>query len=495
MWKRREKKRSSAPAEAEDKASAPQQSSPEVADAPERPAQPTGRRTPAAAQERTVDFSVEHRPGGADAGVAPEQDEDRLPRQFLDDAPESRADRVGRALDAWAVQVADTDDAPSFLTHMRSGQNVLDLTHSHPSGLAQLLAGRGPTRLSSLVREVGALTDARRRARAIREVAERQAEDVGLTTCHLGIGEACWIPEDGGEPLQAPVLVRPVTLRLSGRAREDVELDLDATVDVNPALLRALRDAGIAIDARALLSTTEGPYGFDPTPVLDSLKALGRPLDGFRVSNALVVGNLMDAAGPLAQDLMTDHPQWVDDPLVAALSGDPEARGELGARTDGADAGTEADPDDIGLPEIDESRMVSALDPDQTEVLRRVLAGQDLAVSTPTSPPSSAHTARASWSSRSAGRTWPRSPRSPVGAASRTWSSTCPRIPPCSAMRRMRCCRACAVPDPSAPRSPPKSRRSSPRPGRSSAGTSRPCTGCNSRGTPRPMRPCPLWPP
>jgi hypothetical protein len=237
--------------------------------------------------------------------------------------------------------------------------------------------------LSSLVREVGALTDARRRARAIREVAERQAEDVGLTTCHLGIGEACWIPEDGGEPLQAPVLVRPVTLRLSGRAREDVELDLDATVDVNPALLRALRDAGIAIDARALLSTTEGPYGFDPTPVLDSLKALGRPLDGFRVSNALVVGNLMDAAGPLAQDLMTDHPQWVDDPLVAALSGDPEARGELGARTDGADAGTEADPDDIGLPEIDESRMVSALDPDQTEVLRRVLAGQDLAVSTP----------------------------------------------------------------------------------------------------------------
>src|SRR5690606_20957367 len=248
--------------------------------------------------------------------------------------------------------------------------HVLDLTHSHPSGLAQLLAGRGPTRLSSLVREVGALADARAHARAIRETAERQAEEVGLTTCHLGIGEATWVPVEGGRPLQAPVLVRPITLRLRGNAREDVDLDLDATVDLNPVLLRALREAGVAVDARALLATTDGPYGFDPNPVLDAFRALGQPLPGFRISHALVVGNLMDAAGPLADDLAADRADWTDHDLVAALAGDPDARAAL----------AEAGAPQVTVPEHE---LVAAVDPDRHEALEHVLGGAHLALTTP----------------------------------------------------------------------------------------------------------------
>ncbi|MCG7309660.1 hypothetical protein [Brachybacterium sp. ACRRE] len=342
-------------------------------------------------------FSVDHRLDPAGADIAPLQDEDALPRRRVDDRPLSRADRVGSALDRWILQIAGTRAEPSFLTRMRAGEHVLDLTHSHPSGLAQLLAGRGPTRLSSLVREVGALADARAEARAIREIAERQAEEVGLSTCHLGIGEATWIPEEGGEPYHAPVLVRPITLRLRGSAREDVDLDLDATVDVNPILLRALREAGIAVDARALLATTEGPYGFDPTPVIDAFKSLGQPLPGFRVAQALVVGNLMDAAGQLVDDLRTDAADWADSDLVAALAGDPEARTALAPSADG--------PASPGSPSADrpapggtrgtagesahepsapaESEMVTSLPPDRMRVLAQVLAGGHLAVSTP----------------------------------------------------------------------------------------------------------------
>ena len=114
------------------------------------------------------------------------------------------------------------------------------------------------------MREVGALADARAHARSIREIAERHAEEVGLTTCHLGIGEAIWYPEDGSAPIHAPVLVRPITLRLRGNAREDVDLEVDATADLNPVLLRALREAGVAVDARALLATTDSTHGFDP---------------------------------------------------------------------------------------------------------------------------------------------------------------------------------------------------------------------------------------
>ncbi|MBB5830573.1 DUF4011 domain-containing protein [Brachybacterium aquaticum] len=305
------------------------------------------------------------------AGIAPELDDDGLPVVPREHRPLSREDRVADALDRWAQQITGGTTAPSFLTQIRAGGVVLDLTHSHPSGLAQLLAGRGPTRLSSLVREVGALADARAHARTIREIAERHAEEVGLTTCHLGIGEAIWYPEDGSEPVHAPVLVRPVTLRLRGNAREDVDLEVDATADLNPVLLRALREAGVAVDARALLATTDGAHGFDPNPVLDAFRSLGEPLPGFRVLHALVVGNLMDAAGSVAEDLAEAREDWSASPLVAALAGDPEAVAEVRAQNA------------LEIPEIDEDELVAAVDPGHRAVLARVLAGQDLAVPTP----------------------------------------------------------------------------------------------------------------
>ena len=331
------------------------------------------REEPPAEPARTGGYEVvlDHRFDEVGAGIAPEQDEDGVPVVRREHRPLSREDRVADALDRWAQQITGGVTAPSFLTQIRAGGTVLDLTHSHPSGLAQLLAGRGPTRLSSLVREVGALADARAHARTIREVAERHAEEVGLTTCHLGIGEAIWYPEDGSEPIHAPVLVRPVTLRLRGNAREDVDLEVDATADLNPVLLRALREAGVAVDARALLATTDGAHGFDPNPVLDAFRSLGQPLTGFRVLHALVVGNMMDAAGSVAEDLAEAREDWAASPLVAALAGDQTARAEVQG------AG------DAPSPEVPEDELVAAVDPGHRAVLERVLAGGDLAVPTP----------------------------------------------------------------------------------------------------------------
>ncbi|MGO2605506.1 MAG: hypothetical protein ACTH8V_00215 [Brachybacterium tyrofermentans] len=318
------------------------------------------------------DLVVEPHLDEVGAGIAPEQDEDDLPSEPREHRPLSREDLVADALDSWAQQITGGVTAPSFLTQIRAGSTVLELTHSHPSGLAQLLAGHGPTRLSSLVREVGALADARAHARTIREIAERHAEEIGLTTCHLGIGEATWFPEDGSEPIHAPVLVRPITLSLRGNAREDVDLEVDTTADLNPVLLRSLREAGVAVDARALLATTDGSHGFDPNPVLDAFRSLGQPLPGFRITHALVVGNLMDAAGSVGEDLAADRPDWVSSPLVAALAGDAEAQAVV--RSDDADQ---------EVPEVPEHELVAAVDPDHRAVLARVLAGQDLAVAAP----------------------------------------------------------------------------------------------------------------
>lgn len=239
----------------------------------------------------------------------------------------SREERIEESLATWRTALASLAGDHDFLTDMRSGA-FLDLTNSHPQGLAHLFASRGSTRLSSLVREEASLERAREAAFQIRESALAHAENRGLTTCHLAIGEATWV-DLSGEQVHAPLLLRPLNLHVRGGAREDIDIDLDAAVDLNPLVLRALRDEGVLIDARALLELTDSHHGFDPQPVLDAFRSLGEPLPGFRISHALVVGNLVDTSGPMLEDFDVPAEDLADLPIIGALAGDEESRDEL----------------------------------------------------------------------------------------------------------------------------------------------------------------------
>ncbi|MGQ4527017.1 DUF4011 domain-containing protein [Dermabacteraceae bacterium P13136] len=301
--------------------------------------------------------------------TAPPLEDSLAPRDSarVDASPRSRSDLIGEALGEWSAEITSGAVRPSFLHNMRAATHFLDLSTSHPSGLAQLLAGRGPTRLSSLVREVGALADARRHARAIRETAQRYADEAGLITCHLAIGEARWYDPLQPVPFRAPVLLRPIMLNVRGKAREDIELVLDKTVELNPFLLKSLRDAGVALDARALLA---GMDGFDPNPLLQMFRSLGEPLPGFAVDNSLVVGNLIDTADSLVDDLSQHRSDWADNRLIAALAGDEAASRELRQQS--------LSPE----PPLTEESLISAVDSDEMAVVSAVLAGADVAVET-----------------------------------------------------------------------------------------------------------------
>src|SRR5665648_1268286 len=76
---------------------------------------------------------------------------------------EPRADRVAAAVGTWQRHLVDLGGRNTLLWYRDLPSGTLDLTTSHPSGLASLLAGR-PTKLSDLVREPAALEEARRRA-------------------------------------------------------------------------------------------------------------------------------------------------------------------------------------------------------------------------------------------------------------------------------------------------------------------------------------------
>ncbi|MCT1558404.1 DUF4011 domain-containing protein [Helcobacillus massiliensis] len=278
----------------------------------------------------------------------------------------TREDRVERALDRWRLTMSDLADGRGFLLDLRGGPEYLDLTNSHPQGLAHLFAARGATRLSSLVREPGSLATARRHARALREIAQSFAEERGLTTCYLGIGEASWLPSDGGSVIHAPIMLRPINLFLRGNAREDIDLDLDAAVELNPVLLKAMREAGVILDARSLLDLTASIHGFDPSPVIDAFRSLGEPLLNFRVSHALVVGSLIDSSVSMLEDFDTPSEDLADNDLIAALAGDPEARealspeGEKRAGTGDKEADASSAP--IAIVDPDEARALSAIE-------------------------------------------------------------------------------------------------------------------------------------
>src|SRR5690625_7976933 len=110
------------------------------------------------------------------------------------------------------------------MLHFRDSRDgSIDLSGAHPSGLAQLLAGRA-TRLSSLIRDHDILADARRRAKSIRSKAEQPNNDRGIRAAHLAVGFASWTEKGAKHQVNAPVGMRDITLVPRGSRVQDFGL-------------------------------------------------------------------------------------------------------------------------------------------------------------------------------------------------------------------------------------------------------------------------------
>lgn len=264
-------------------------------------------------------------------------------------------------------------------TLLRAGAQAdtwLDITHAHPSGLAQLLAGR-PTRLSSLVREPGAHIRARRRARAIRASAADLAAERGIRGCYLAAGLATWSAPDptdpGAEPPSAPVLLRGCTLR--PRGADDYDLDLDESAVVNPELVRTLAlAAGVAIDGPQLGGLAFGREGFDPRPVFEWLEERCGHVPGFRITRGLVIATFTAGSGAVLADLDAMAVEVPRHDLLARI-----------ATPDGADPPAGIDPGPLRPLDRDpaDELLVLDLDPAQQAAVDAVAAGGHVAVEGP----------------------------------------------------------------------------------------------------------------
>jgi len=265
------------------------------------------------------------------------------------------------------------------LLHFRpSAGTSIDLTHAHPSGLAQLLAGRR-TRLSTLLRDPVQYSAAKAAARALRAKIFELGTERGIDVGYLAAGTASWrsVDESGrSETLNAPVLLTAVSLTVHA-SQDDYELQITEQARMNPALVRHLRNhQGLQVDPVGIARLAYGTARFDPHPVLERMRVLSGGVRGMSVEHRILVSTFADLAGVKGDAaLRRDHPFLAA--LMGSARGDADANSSLSSADDGLTfpSADERDPDS----------EVLILDADraQQDVLDLVSAGVSLAVATP----------------------------------------------------------------------------------------------------------------
>ncbi|QAV70020.1 AAA family ATPase [Salinibacterium sp. UTAS2018] len=215
----------------------------------------------------------------------------------------------------WRTQISELGGRSPLIHFVDSPRTRVDLSTTHPGGLAQFITGKR-TLLSSLIRDDVALRSAKTAAGAVAAKGLELATARGIDSVHLGVGIARWSHDD--VEFCAPVLLRPLAIRRHGR---DFELKLRGSAYLNPALARALDEQfRLRLDAESFVALADADGTFKPNPVIDRLRGLTSHLDAFAVSPRLVVSSFADVAHGLAADA-----EDLQHPILDALAGNTAA--------------------------------------------------------------------------------------------------------------------------------------------------------------------------
>lgn len=244
-------------------------------------------------------------------------------------SPIDSQDDSSPELQTWLSGLPAFSGPDTLLHFTKTPEGSIDLTHAHPSGLAQLLTGRR-TRLSTLIRDPGQYAVALRAARALRAKIFELGSDRGIDAGYLSAGTATWTAVVRNKPrrITGPVMLSALTLT-SRPGQDDFELQLTEQARFNPALERHLKAVHrIVFDVNAVVRLAYSTARFDPAPVLERLRALTAPIASATIEHNLLVSTYADIAGNLEDPWINTNSAVISD-LVAAASGEsrpaPEA--------------------------------------------------------------------------------------------------------------------------------------------------------------------------
>ncbi|MDP9801171.1 hypothetical protein J2S49_001247 [Arcanobacterium wilhelmae] len=291
--------------------------------------------------------------------LAPEGDEGDVkavvaPQITLADRA-SRDELVSQALRTWHEELWKRAAAADDAAQVEVRRSSVDLTHAHPTGSAMFYS-HGITKLSLLVREDRALAQAREALARLRDRIAQMSASHGHAPLSLAFGEFTWTdiaqaqelvadeyelttelhldeaevelePAEAAVELHEPVVVtEPALLRqvkLEFLEGEDALIQLQHLVEINPVVLRALRENGAT--GENIAQVRELAAAGDADALLARLVDLARVyLPGFGFEERALLGLFARPERAMLVDLEAIAPYVRTSGVLAALAGDEE---------------------------------------------------------------------------------------------------------------------------------------------------------------------------
>lgn len=244
-------------------------------------------------------------------------------------ATASRDEKL-RRINSWREQYK-SQLAPSPLEDITKLSAQLELTHAHPSGIAQLFAS-GKVTLQALFRDSGMLRAAGRRLDRVFEDRDNKAHENGVSELSLVVGVASWSGN------HVPVLTYPVrVIRDSGKDETYATIYFSGNVRLNHALVLRLQERGVNLSEDALFDGANYESGTPETSaVFDAICAFARSVfPDFDIERDIVLGCFTDSGSRFlaesAQILQALKVGNVGNTMIDAVAGDERALKELAA--------------------------------------------------------------------------------------------------------------------------------------------------------------------
>ena len=301
----------------------------------------------------------------------------------------SRVEAVLRAAKQWQRELVDTSGRNRLRRYRDLRTGTLDLTPGRAGGLSergldQLLSGRS-VNLSSLFPDaqgepddVPAFNDARRRLSSIHKTALTNSEEKGIETLFAAVGLATWKVESGTPP-NAPVVLLPLHAEATGAAARDFRLEVAGDAHLNPVLTHILSaDHDIRTDDDEADVAEDPPSSYrEFLALLNRLQDSWKVLPDLEIKPRVVTAIFSYSTMPLVSDLELNGALFAENDIVAAIAGDPGARGAL------ADRICDPDPNQPDVESPAEEFLVLDADSSQHMAINRVLGGESLVVQGP----------------------------------------------------------------------------------------------------------------
>lgn len=269
----------------------------------------------------------------------PDKPDQAAPRQSAQSLRAEKLERMNKWHEKYKSQLA-----PSPLEDITKLCAQLELTHAHPSGIAQLFAS-GKATLQALFRDSGMLRAAGRRLDRVFEDRDNKAHENGVSELSLVVGVASWSGN------HVPVLTYPVrVLREAGKDETAATIYFSGNVRLNHALVLRLQERGVHLSEDALFDGSNYQSGTPETSaVFDAICAAAqRVFPDFDIERDIVLGCFTDSgsrflaeSGQILRALKLGN---VGNTMIDAIAGDDIAVESLGAKATSDYSPLDADP-------------------------------------------------------------------------------------------------------------------------------------------------------